>query len=267
MNTNRYKPKRKEDANQEAAAVLRERGLDRFLSRWERYRGYLTLILTLISVALYLTARSYYGGNDKTAQLKFVEHPSVQSTDPGTSAVEPLKQVLSGEPYDTALRLREAGALLMAVSLSSFEEFRTGGKLPATTCEILAGVQRRSLLPPGVQIKEGTLRSTLSDLKLNYRPNPFSLEIISFSTTKPQGTAILFRFPLPPGEANSIMYFQSSSRTSPITPGQFSTPEQLVAAGWSIRHWRGEALPLDDSTVRGLHDHDAWLKSLDQGGM
>lgn len=265
MDTNRSKPKRKEDVKKEAV-VLRESVLDRFLSRWERYRGYSTLILTLISVALYLAARSYYGGNDKTAQLKFVENPSVQSIDPGTSAVEPLKQVLSGEPYETALRLREAGALLMAVSLSSFEEFRTDGKLPTTTSEILAGVQRRSLLPPGVQIKEGTFRSALSDLKLNYRPDPFSLEIISFSTTKPQGTAILFRFPFPPGEANSIMYFQSSSRASPITLGQFSTPEQLVAAGWSIRYWRGEALPLDDSTVRDLHDHDAWLKSLDQGG-
>lgn len=264
MSTNRSRPRRKEDPEQRVS--LRARGLNRFLSRWESYRGYLTLVLTLIFVALYLSAKAYYGGTDKTAQLKFVENPPVQNADPDTSAAEPLKQVFSGEPYETALRLREAGALLMAVSLSSFEEFRTGGRLPATTSEILASLQRRLLLPPEVQIREGVLRSSLSDLRLNYRPDPFSLEIMSFSITKTQGPAILFRFPLPPGEANSIMYFQSTSRASPIIPGQFSTPEQLVAAGWSIRHWRGEALPLDEATLRDLHAQDAWLKSIGHGG-
>ncbi len=222
--------------------------------------------MTLIGVALFLAARSYYDGHDKTVQLKFVENDLAQSTDSGTSAVEPSKQVPSGEPYETALRLRESAALLMAVSLSSFEEFRTGSKFPATTSDILAQLQKHSLLPPGVEIKDGTLRSALSNLKLNYRPDPFSFEIFSVSTGKHNGPAFLFRFPLPPVEANSIMYFQFSPGAVPIIPGRFSTREQLVAAGWSISHWRGEAFPLDIATVQELREQDAWLKSLDKGG-
>lgn len=264
MNTNRSKLERKESTN-EGAVPFRER-IDRFFSKWERFNGYWALITTLIAVALFLAARSYYDGNGKTVQLKFVENPPTQSTDSGPSAVEPSKQVLSGEPYETALRLRESGALLMAVSLSSFEEFRTGAKFPATTSDILAQLQKHSLLPPGVEIKDGTLRSALSNLKLNYRPDPFSFEIFSVSTGKHNGPALLFRFPMPPAEANSIMYFQFSPRAVPVIPAHFSTPEQLVAAGWSISHWRGEAFPLDDATVQELREQDAWVKSLDQGG-
>jgi hypothetical protein len=264
MNTNRSKQKRK-DGTKKEPVHLRER-IDRSFSKWERFRSNWALIITLIAVALFLAARSYYDGNDKTVQLKFVENPAAQSTDSGPSAVEPSKQVLSGEPYETALRLRESGALLMAVSLSSFEDFRTRGKLPATMSEILVQLQKRSLLPPGVEIKNETLRSALSDLKLNYRPEPFSFEIFSVSIGKHNGPALLFRFPMPPVEANSIMYFQFSPNAAPITLRQFSTPEQLVAAGWSISHWRGEAFPLDDAAVQELREQDAWLKSLDQGG-
>lgn len=221
--------------------------------------------MALISFAVYLTVKTFYAGADTTAQLKFVENSSEQPSYSETAAAEPLKQVLSGKAYDTALRLRESGALLMAVSLSSFETFRINGRFPATANEILSDLQRRSLLPPGIGIHDGTLRSALSELKLNYRPDPFSFEIFSISTSKPDYPAILFRFPLPPTEANSIMYFQSAPGKIPIIPGQFSSPEQLVTAGWNIRHWRGEVSPLDDSTLRDLQEQNAWLKSLNQG--
>ncbi|KXJ97983.1 MAG: hypothetical protein UZ17_ACD001002873 [Acidobacteria bacterium OLB17] len=189
-------------------ATRRQRRVDSFLLWWGRYRDYRALITLLLVVALYFTARIFYGGQDKTAQLKFVESPSDQTAASSTPEVETLKPVLSGGAYETAMRLRESGALLMAVSLSSFEEFRVNGRFPATVAEILAGLQERSLLPPGTEIKDGVLRSTLSELKLNYRAEPFGFEILSLPISKPGGPAILFRFPLPPAEANSVMYFQ-----------------------------------------------------------
>lgn len=222
--------------------------------------------MALISFAVYLTAKTFYAGADTTAQLKFVENSSEQPNYSETAAAEPLKQVLSGEAYDTALRLRESGALLMAVSLSSFETFRTNGRFPATANEILSDLQRRTLLPPGIDIEDGVLHSSLSELKLNYRTDPFSFEILSLPISKPEGPAILFRSPLPPTQANSIAYFQSSSsEKTPFIPSQFSTPEQLVAAGWNIRNWRGETMLLDDSTLRDLQEQNAWLKTLNQG--
>lgn len=240
--------------------------INRLLKRRERFRGYPTLVIMFVSVAFYFGVRTYLG-DEKHAQLRFVEAQTERSGDLTLAAeAQPFKPVFSGEPYETSLRLRESGALLMAVSLAAFERFRVQGEFPPTASEILADLEKRSLLPPGIGIKDGAVRSALSELKVNYRADPFSFEIFSLPTSNPESPAILFRFPLPPGEANSIMYFQSSSGVVPRVPRQFSTAEQLHAAGWSIRHWRGEALPLDESAVRNLHDQHAWFRSLDNGG-
>ena len=261
MNTNRSERKANDMRNKESA--LRQRRADSFFLWWGRYRDFRALITLLLVVALYFTARTFYGGQDRTAQLKFVETPSEQTAASITSGVELLKPMLSGGAYETAMRLRESGALLMAVSLSSFEEFHVNGRFPATVAEVLAGLQKRSLLPPGIGIKDGALRSTLSELKLNYRAEPFGFEILSLPITSPGGPAILFRFPLPPGEANSVMYFEAQNPVQ--VPVPFSTTEQITAAGWKIRQWRGEAMPLTETVIRDLREQDEWLKSQNQG--
>ncbi|HMQ05163.1 MAG TPA: hypothetical protein PKD26_14680 [Pyrinomonadaceae bacterium] len=251
------------DSTRDKNATLRQHRIDRFFLRWRRYRVHRTLITPLLVVALYFTARTFYGGNDKSVQLKFVENSSEQTVVSGTSEVEPSKPVLSGEAYETAVRLRESGALLMAVSLSSFEEFRMNARFPATVNEILTGLQKRSLLPPGIEIKDGALRSTLSELKLNYRAEPFSFEILSLPISNHGGSAILFRFPLPPAEANSVMYFEAQNPVQ--LPAPFSTNEQITAAGWKIRHWRGGAMPLNETVIRDLREQNEWLNSQNQG--
>ncbi len=239
--------------------------IDRFLLRWEKVRGHPTLLVTLLAVAIYFVVRAF-GVEDNPAQLKFIESPSDRTREANSAAAgQPLKTVFSGEAYDTAQRLRECGALLMAVSLSAFEEFQKRGHFPATLDVIFADLQKRSLLPPGIEIKDGVVRSALSELKLHYRPEPILFEIFSFPTNATQGSAILFRFPLPPGETNAIMYFESGPGAEPRFPAQFSTVEQLSAAGWSIRHWRGERLRLDESAVRDLHEQNSWLRSVNKG--
>ncbi len=164
-----------------------------------------------------------------------------------------------GEAHDTVHRLRECGALLMAMSLSAFEDFRTQGKFPAGFAEMLTGIQKRSLLPPGIEIRDGAFRSSLSELKISYRSDPFSFEIFSLPSNEVEGPALLFRFPLPPGRPNSVMYFESSKQQ--VLPAPFSTTEQLAATGWTIRNWSGGALPLDEASVRELQENDAWLRS------
>lgn len=226
---------------------------DRFLRRWQSFRGYPPLLAILLVFFVYLAVKSF-GVDDNPAQLKFVESSSDHASDPTLPDAQHLKPVFSGEAYDTAQRLRECGALLMAVFLTAFDEFQTRGRFPPNVHQILQDLQKRSLLPPGIEMKDGVLRSSLGELKLNYRAEPFSFEIVSFPTNGVQGPAILFRFPLPPSEANSITYFQYSSGKTPLIPDPFVAPEQLAAIGWNIRHWRGESLPLDNSALRDLKE-------------
>ena len=238
---------------------MRDR-VDRFFVRWGKIRGYPTLCLGIVSslVLLYAIARTYGGRNDP-AQLTFVENPTRPIAESATDSGQTLKPVFSGEVHDTVQRLRECGSLVMAVSLSAFEDFRTQGKFPPGLGEILTGIQKRSLLPPGIAIVDRTFHSPLSELKLIYRSDPFSFEIISSPSEGVQGPAMLFRFPLPPSGANSVMYFESSRLQA--FPPPFRTTERLAADGWTIRHWQGETLPLDEATVRDLQENDKWLRS------
>lgn len=243
--------------------MMRER-IDRLPLRREKIRGHPTLLAALLAVAVYFGVRAF-GVEDHPAQLRFIESPSDRTGESTSPAGQLSKPVFSGEAYYTVQRLRECGALLMAVSLSAFEEFQKRGRFPATFDVISADLQKRSLLPPGIEIRDGVVRSASSELRLNYQPDPFMFEIFSFPTNSSQSSAILFRFPLPPGETNSIIYFESGSGTESRFPAQFSTVEQLSAAGWGIRHWRGERLALDEFAVRDLLEQDSWLRSVKKG--
>ena len=251
--------KRRIEKAEPKKVTLRDR-IDRFFLRRRKVRGYPTLCVGIVSllVLFYAIARTYSDGHNP-AQLRFVENPTGAMAESAADNGQILKPVFSGEAHDTVQRLRECGSLLMAVSLSALEDFRTQGKFPPGLGEILTGIQKRSLLPPGIAIVDGTFHSPLSELKLSYRSDPFSFEIRSSPSGGVQGPSMLFQFPLPPSGTNSVMYFESSRRQ--ILPAPFSTTEQLAAAGWSIRHWQGETLPLDKATVRDLQENDEWLRS------
>lgn len=218
----------------------------------------LSLAIVAFLVVLYAATVNYRRNHDP-AQLRFVENPTGPIAESARNSDQTLRPIFTGEAHDTVQRLREGGALLMAVSLSAFEDFRTEGKFPTELGEILTGIQNRSLLPPGIEIVDGAFRSSLSELKLSHRSDPFSFEIVSLPSNEVEGPALLFRFPLPPSGANSVMYLESKKRQ--VLPAPFSTTEQLAAAGWSIRNWSGDALPLDEASVRELQENDAWLKS------
>jgi hypothetical protein len=254
------KPARRKTTNVKTKKDTMRDRIDCFFLRREKFRGYPGLCVGIVSslVLFYAIARTY-GSHENTAQLRFVENPTAPIADSEMYGGQTLKPVFAGEAHDTVQRLRECGALLMAVSLSAFEDFRTQGKFPAGLGEMLTGIQKRSLLPPGIAISNGKLHSSLSELKLSYRSDPFSFEIFSLPSNDVQGPAMLFQFPLPSSGANSVMYFKSGKRQ--VFPAPFSTIEQLAAAGWTIRHWQGETLPLDEVAIRDLQENDAWLKS------
>jgi len=239
--------------------TIRDR-IGRIFWRCVKFEGRYSFSVGIVSLLVLLYAVAFnYRRNHDPAQLRFVESPSEAATEPATDASQTLKPVFAGEAYDTAQRLRECGALLIAISLSAFEDFRTHGSFPANNDALLTGIKTRSLLPPGVEVVNGELYSSFSELKLNYRPEPFSFEILAMPSDGSQGQPMMFRFPLPLTGANSVAYFES--RHAHILPAPFSTAEQLAAGGWAIRQWRGETLPLDEAVVHDLQEHDEWLRS------
>ncbi|MBX3291029.1 MAG: hypothetical protein KF855_17095 [Acidobacteria bacterium] len=217
----------------------------------------------VLLVGGYMVVRITAPSDTRHAQLRFVDN-GVAKTFNGESGSQDLYQEpLSGAAYETALRLREAGALGLSVSLSVFAKQAATGNAPLTHRDVIREMITRKLIPPGIDVENGSLRSYLSELRFSYRNEPLSFEILSLPKHQATSSGLLFRFPLPAGESNAVMYFESAS--SAQIPGPFSTTEQITGAGWKIRHWRGEALPLNESIVGELREQNDWLKSRDQG--
>ena len=223
-----------------------------------------TVFLILFTVGIYIAVRVTVPSGAEHAQLRFVDNPNAETSEFGSGSQVSYREPLSGTAYDKALRLREAAALGMAVSLSVFTRHASTGRALVTHYDVIREIAARKLLPPGIEIEDGSFRSGVSDLQFNYRSEPLSFEILALPKDPVAGSALLLRFPLPPSETNSVMYFESSNPAQVAAP--FSTKEQITALGWKIRHWRGDSLPLNEAVVRELREQDDWLKSMNHGG-
>lgn len=235
-------------------------GFARFRGLFERY-GAIPFVLLLVGI--YAGVRITASSDAQHAQLRFVENGGAKTFDGEVLPEISFQEPLAGTAYEAALRLREAGALWLAVSLSVFAKHAATGNVSADHQDVLREMTVRKLMPPGIEVENGALRSRLSELRFSYRSEPLSFEILSVSKDRAKGSALLLRFPLPQSGTNSVMYFESLAPAQ--LPSPFGTNEHLTAAGWKMRHWRGDALPLDDSIVRDLREHEAWLKSMNQG--
>lgn len=236
--------------------------LARFRRLFDPSRSGVLFIFLLVGV--YIAVRTTVPSGEQHAQLRFVEKPNSEPSDVGSGSQVSYREPLSGTAYETALRLREAAALGMAVSLSVFARHASAGSAPVAPHDVIREMAARQLLPPGIEIEDGSFRSRMNNLRFSYRSEPLSFEILVLPQDPVAGSALLLRFPLPPSESNSVMYFESSNPAQ--IPAPFSTNEQITAAGWRIRHWRGDSLPLNEAAVRELREQDNWLKSMNQGG-
>jgi hypothetical protein len=169
-----------------------------------------------------------------------------------------LKDPFSGAEHDHAQRLRETSALGMAISLSvMFLNSRTSA-LPQNVAGISEHLTSSKLWPPGIELRNGVITSEQSMFHIAYRREPFSFEVLAIPRTD-HGSQILFRFPLPQSEPNSVMYFEAV-RDQPM-PAALLTTEQLSASGWRIRHWRGDALTLNATTIESLREQSSMMEA------
>jgi len=213
------------------------------------------VLVVLCFVGIYGIFRIVSPQNE-VAQVRFIE-TRVSESDKDLSAAGPnVTNPFSGWEYDNASRLREASAMGMAISLSVLSLNTRTGKLPSSVAEIARHLSRSNLLPPGIQYNNQNFVSEQSIFQIAYRSEPLSFEVLAIPRSD-HGSQLLFRFPLPPSEPNTVLYFEALRDKR--FPGALSSTEQLTASGWKIRHWRGDALMLNSAAIDELREQSASL--------
>ncbi len=219
-----------------------------------RYGG---VLVVLFFVGVYGILRILLPQNN-AAQVRFVEAPGIEFSEEKPGSEEQLKNPFSGPEHDQALRLRETSALGMAISLSVLSLNTRTSKLPQNVAGISQNLTASELWPPGIELRNGVISSERSIFHIAYRREPFSFEVLAIPRSD-RGSQLLFRFPLRQSEPNSILYFEAN-RDQQI-PAALLTTEQLSAGGWKIRHWRGDALALNATTIESLREQSSMLNT------
>lgn len=221
--------------------------------------------LVLLFVAVFAGLRLFSNGKS-AAQIRFVESANAGGSENGEAenASHIAPEIFKGEVYSTAVRLRETGALGMAMSLVVFAEYATRGSVPPNTEMIFSSIAARGLMPPGLEISNGEIHSSSSLISVRYQEQPLRFEILS-RPNDAKNPALLMRFPLSSLDGRTISYFQSSSALAKQTaPEPFAALDRLVADGWTIEQWRGEMLPKNQNAAQTLAEEKRLIGELPQ---
>ena len=221
----------------------------------------IALVVLLLSVVFGL--RSFRGGQTQ-AQIKFVEHSRFDApeTKAGENRIYAAPEIFKGEVYDTSIRLRETGALGMAISLAVFAHHAEQQSVPPNLEKIWALLAERNLMPPGFEFQNGELLSPSGTISVRYQSEPLRFEILSRPKQDSASPAILLRFPLTSLDKRTITYFQSASTDRFDIPAPFVPLEKIISAGWTMEQWRGELLPKNENNLQILEEEKRLLKEL-----
>lgn len=213
------------------------------------------LLLVFAGIKIFSARRNH-------AQVAFVEQVDFDQPDAANAENSRYSapEIFRGEVYDTTIRLRETGALGMAISLAIFAEFSEKKNLPINLETILSAVRTRGLMPPEMIFQNGQIASPSSVFFIRYKSAPLAFEILSNSKQKTgQSPSLMMRFPLTSLDKRTITYFQSPATNHFETPEPFAPLDEIVAAGWTLEQWRGELLPKGENAWRVLAEEKRLL--------
>ena len=238
-----------------------------YSSQWLKSAKAFIFSPTFNVIALVLMFLSVFGGlrilrtRNTQTQVKFIERGGFDANENGENENRniPSPEIFKGEVYDTSIRLRETGALGMAVSLAVFAETSKQGSVPPNLERIWSFISERNLMPPGLQFQNGELVSATSNFVVHFQSQPFRFEILSRPVQNKTSPAILLRFPLRSLDGRTITYFQSPSSKRFDTPAPFAPLEQIVSSGWTLEQWRGEVLPKSENPMNLLDEEKRLL--------
>jgi len=221
----------------------------------------IALVLLLLSVIFGL--RAFRSGQTQ-AQIKFVEHSQFDTSEAENSENRLYRapEIFKGEVYDTSIRLRETGALGMAISLAVFAHHAEQGSIPPNLEKIWSILMKRNLMPPGFEFQNGELLSPSGTILVRYQSEPLRFEILTLPKQDSASPAILLRFPLTSLDGRTITYFQSASVNRFDIPAPFAPLEKIVSAGWTLAQWRGGLLPKNENNLQILEEEKRFLQEL-----
>lgn len=151
--------------------------------------------------------------------------------------------IFDGEVIDTSRRLREIGALGFAVCLSILDEAKQKKQIPGSINALLNAVVSRDLMPPGLVMQNGEIRSQTGKIFLRFQAQPLRLELVSVPDNERFGPALLLRFPLmSDGGGKNIVYFQSVKVSNITLPKAFAPESEIIKSGWTLEAWRGSEI-------------------------
>lgn len=222
--------------------------------------------LVLLLIAVFAGMR-LFSARRAPAQLAFVERAEFEAVEAGSveNRNAPAPDIFKGEVYHTTVRLREAGALGMAISLAAFAEFSEKASVPANLDEIWSAVGERNLMPPEIRLKGGEIVSPSSVFIVRYQSQPLRFEICARPTQNDAAAAspaLLLRFPLFSLDGRTITYFQTNSTNRFELPAPFAPLDKVIAAGWTLQQWRGDILPKNQDARQLLEEEKRLLSEL-----
>lgn len=221
-------------------------------------------------IALVILLLSVFGGlrilkgNNTQAQIKFVENATfneVEKQKSDTGNISP-PEIFHGEVYETSIRLRETGALGMAISLAVFGKVAEKGSVPNSLETVWSFINEQNLMPPGLKFENGELTSPTSIFLVRFKSQPFGFEILSSPKIENRGPSIMMRFPLRSFDGRTISYFQSPSTKTFEIPPAFASIEKVLASGWKIEEWRGELILNSEDSTGLLEKEKSLLEKL-----
>lgn len=215
-----------------------------------------TLLLLVFAGMRLFSARRNHAQVAFVEQAGFDQSETVNAENSRYSAPE----IFRGEVYETSVRLRETGALGMAMSLDVFAEFAEKKNIPATLETVLSAAAARGLMPPEMIFENGEIVSPSSVFFIRYRSEPLAFEILSRpKQAAAKSPALMLRFPLASLDKRTITYFQSPTTNHFEMPEPFAPLDKIVASGWTLEQWRGELLPTDANSAEILAEEKRLL--------
>lgn len=198
------------------------------------------LMLTLmLSVSAFFRFLEWRRMNAQT-QIQFNESDNPPNEEKSKNkSVAQSSNVFGGEVVDTSRRLRETGALGFAVSLSILDEAQKRRQIPGSINNLINAVVSRDLMPPGLAVENGKIRSASSVIYIRYQPEPMQLEFVSVPTEARFGPALMLRFPLTSADGKNIAYFQSAKVENVNLLAPFAPAHAILRGGWTLESWRG----------------------------
>jgi hypothetical protein len=187
--------------------------------------------------------------------------PLIEITDAQTKKIPSAFNIPDGEVERTAIRVREASALAMGLTLLAVNEALASR--PILNVEtLLTRLISRHLLPPGIkpQDSKGVLESVYAVIYVRYRTDPLAVEIVSIGRNEPDGPPIIARIATGSDENAGATLFLARQINDVAIPEPFAQASRITAMNWSIEPMRERSF-----SAQELEQINGWLRSRSYG--